>query len=539
MAVDLVVACRACCRNARAPRRHRRHRTDAPGGRRRHAGRCACSGRRCPARYAPLSPSTASCAWTCPAARATGSGCRPRAASVTLRIASSGVSTGCRACGGATVLAEHCAAGRSMTTDAGRAIPTAHLGSARREVRSTPDSQSGTEPSTANAWIKQLRHAHVDGVPFRDRFICAAIRCGGSPSSTCTSGASSRVPGPDALASARRASVDSSLGHCVRRPHRIVASASPGGRRAARKIPVEVRGPARRATTVARVAQGAVPHLDGVGRSPAARGPAASRRRWCRRLRAQRVLARRRGEESYIGPVLGEIDRASRRRTLSAGGRWTTDEFPRRELVRSCREFADPAARDLPLTPVEAFARLARSLARSRKVVAGRRATRDALLARHARPAHDVEARDRPVAAGRTELGRHRRRCSCRGPRARWTKPAPRSIALAARRRRHLRGSRRLGTRARCSRRAGAVSRSVGAAARLHLPSLAELPARSRRDAAARRTPPIAASRCRTRTLLFDRLRGEHLAREDTFRRHRSSSPAMRGSTSSSRGAGG
>ena len=38
----------------------------------------------------------------------------------------------------------------------------------------------------AHAWIKQLRQLHVEGGRCGGGSRCAAIRCGGSPSCTCT-----------------------------------------------------------------------------------------------------------------------------------------------------------------------------------------------------------------------------------------------------------------------------------------------------------------------------------------------------------------
>ena len=72
---------------AARPARHRRHRPDAPGRRGRHAGRRDLRPVRSGALRAARPRTTASCASTCRAARATASGCRRSAASATPRTA--------------------------------------------------------------------------------------------------------------------------------------------------------------------------------------------------------------------------------------------------------------------------------------------------------------------------------------------------------------------------------------------------------------------------------------------------------------------
>ena len=88
--------------------------------------------------------------------------------------------------------------------------------------------------------------------------------------------------------------------------------------------------------------------------------------------------SRDRDEESYLGPILTELD-GQRHGVVRLVGVGPRTNFRIRRWSDRVAEFGDPAARDLPLTPVESFAGWP-SLAPSRKVWAERRATRDALL---------------------------------------------------------------------------------------------------------------------------------------------------------------
>ena len=138
---------------------------------------------------------------------------------------------------------------------------------------------------------------------------CAAIRCGGSPSSTCTSGASSRVPSGRWPASTRWWPISLPL-RSASTPAILSSSTSPGWS-------------ARRGRFRWRCAAAAHWALPGCARS--------SRRRSTPRRRSSiahgpklapppdrggvvafvhsAFWSRDRDEESYLGPILGELDR--------------------------------------------------------------------------------------------------------------------------------------------------------------------------------------------------------------------------------------
>ena len=208
---------------------------------------------------------------------------------------------------------------------------------------------------------------------------CAAIRCGGSPSSTFTSGASLRVPSARWPASTRWWPISVRLRSSSTRAIRS-SSTSPGrsprrGRfrqtcaaAAHRVLPGCVRSSRRRSTPRRR---SSIAHGPELPRRPVAEVSSRS----C----TARSGAGTSDEESYVGPILAELDR-QRHGVVRLVGVGPRTNFRIRRWSDRVAEFGDPAARDLPLTPVESFAGWP-SLAPSRKVWADRRATRDAFLA--------------------------------------------------------------------------------------------------------------------------------------------------------------
>ena len=168
--------------------------------------------------------------------------------------------------------------------------------------------------------------------------------------------------------------------------------------------------------------------------------------------------------------------------------------------------------------PVERYAPLARAARVARRLAARSRTFRAACAQSpdSSRARHDSTASTAGRSFGSSSPAS--RGCSGPGRSGRWTK---RRAALDAfsRRGRHLRRGRGMGP---CPRSRGAAPRDpVGRpAAWLHLPALAQLSPRSRRDAsrdAATRGFPAP-----TLTLLFDEYAAEHLATAGGFRRPRS-----------------
>ena len=229
---------------------------------------------------------------------------------------------------------------------------------------------------------------------------------------------------------------------------------------------------------------------------PSAAGRSAPR---SRRSCTARSGAGRRGDgsaESYIGPVLdgaraatGEpptsATSASARRPTSAPGAGGMRCAPR-----------DPAARRVP---IERFAPLARAVATRARLWRDRHRMRRALWASAdaARAAQSSAAATAGRSSARSSPAS--RCCSGRGRRARWTKPAPRSTRSQPRVAVTYAEAGGWGRALvlECRRRGDSARRP---AARLHLPPLAELPARSRtRWRPIRRIRPTAASPPRRR----------------------------------------
>ena len=290
-------------------------------------------------------------------------------------------------------------------------------------------------------------------------------------------------------------------------------------RRGAHGMPVGMRGRPTRA------ARGATRMAELPGRpdargcrvcAAAAHAPSAPRRRVAAFVHT-RVLASRRGDD---GPSAGKLHRPRARGARIALGageltlrrRRPATEFPRAALVGS-----------VDAGPTGAADR--------RRSSSSRRAQRSRDALRALARARDGSARDltRATASGRR---RHLRGCDLwpvlrarargRGAAAvavvgaRDGRSRRRARRARPRRRRHLRRSRRLGPRAGAR---GAPPRHPvrRPSARLHLPALAELPARSR-TRCSRSEPTTAAFPRPDRTLLFDRYaRATPRARADTF----------------------
>ena len=193
----------------------------------------------------------------------------------------------------------------------------------------------------------------------------------------------------------------------------------------------------------------------------------------------------RRAKSAYIGPVLRALEpRVGGRLHLVGVGPRTN--FRVRRWCDRLSEFSDPAARALPLTPVELLRGVGRAARRRGPCGSARREPSTALHAQRrtcgrcrSSTACDLWPLVAPELAGIADL---------QFPwSARAMDEAGAALdALEPRVGRDLRGGRRLGPRAR-ARGAAAGHRQRRPAARLHLPALAELPARGRRDGARRR----------------------------------------------------
>ncbi len=417
---------------------------------------------------------------------------------------------------------------RSTSTGAcGRPAPVAHddaaiavereAGGARRRVdlaRYLDARPGGTrDRGRESPWIKSLRHAGVDGGRCAAASRSAAIRSGGSRSSTSTSSRRSRRSSGRSPRS-RRSDRARAASRCSSRPRRgpvvrwlapQVAAARhvryPGARRFGR----------RPGTGGARG--------DGRARQPGSTAPrsrhASARRAAARRDRAAvlafvhrafwRADARRRQRR---GRTSGRCSRRSTRRpgdgALAYVGVGPAANFRARRwwhpVWRSRRRGA--------AHPIEAFAPLA-ALRRRAPCGAQRHRLRRALWSSDdLRAAASIRGCDcwplvREELAGVALL---QWPWSARA----MDEAAAALDALAPARRAHLRGSRRLGPRNRA--REPPPRHSVGRpAARLHLPALAQLPARAGRNAADPRAPVDAGFPSPTLTLLFDGYAARHL----------------------------
>jgi len=259
---------------------------------------------------------------------------------------------------------------------------TAHVGAAARQIRLndwlTPAGADEADRA-ANRWIKQLRRARIDGVPFRDRFqlrgdslwwfaelylhkrriITRAFRALASLDAVLAQHAPTTLvlhtSDPVVLLVARMVGTARTIAVTARDRRTF------GGTRVRSVLKATFH------TTAAfldRARPGAPP--------PRGRGGVVS-------FVHSAFWRRDRDEESYIGPILSELEhqRPGVARLVGVGPR---TNFRIRRWSDRVAEFGDPAARGLPFTPVEAFAGWS-SLAPSRAVWAERRATRDALQA--------------------------------------------------------------------------------------------------------------------------------------------------------------
>jgi len=259
---------------------------------------------------------------------------------------------------------------------------TAHGGAAVRQVRLsdwlTPEAADEADRS-ANAWIKQLRHARIEGVPFRDRFqlrgdslwwfaelylhkrriITRAFRALASLDAVLAQHAPARLvlhtDDPVVVHVARTVGTARTIAVTAHDRRTF------GGSRVRSLMKATFH------TTAAfldRARPGAPP--------PRSRGGVVS-------FVHSAFWRRDRDEESYIGPILSELER-ERPGVVRLVGVGPRTNFRIRRWSDRVAEFGDPAARGLPFTPVEAFAGWS-ALAPSRAVWAGRRTTREALHA--------------------------------------------------------------------------------------------------------------------------------------------------------------
>ena len=393
-----------------------------------------------------------------------------------------------------TASARRAARARPSMTDAVFAV---ERGAGRRERpprrRTSMRRPRNARPTTRIAWIKSLRHARVDGVPLRRRFTFRGdslwwfaelylhkqqvvarhlfAHARGARRARRARAAARRCGVVDAAAASCRA-LAPQVAAARERP-RTTARADSGAVGAARWRAMDARAAgadrcgARVAAALARVAR----------RHAARRRSLAFVHRafWRRgRRRRQRRGLHRPGARPRSSAGCGRASVALRRRRAGV-------EFPRAPLVASAA-----AARPAPgaVAPIERYAPLG-ALRGSRAVWRERHAMRRALWDER-RPARARgDPRLRLLAARPRGARRASRCCSGRGRRARWTKRPPRSTrcrrASSSPTRKPAAGAARS-----CSK--PAARHPVGRpAARLHLPPLAELPARAGRDGGRRR----------------------------------------------------
>ena len=208
--------------------------------------------------------------------------------------------------------------------------------------------------SEANQWIKQLRHARVDGQTFRDRFTCRGdslwwfaelylhkqrvivqafrARYALERLTSDAPGASWNLDGASAVVACVARQIASSRGIAVE-----------GTPQASTRIRQRAKARFHTWTALAdRLRPAPTPPASTGGvvafvHSAFARGDA--------------------GEEAYTGPVLSELVARLEPGRLQLVGLGPRTSFRVRGWRDRLREFADPAASALPLTPVEAFAR--------------------------------------------------------------------------------------------------------------------------------------------------------------------------------------
>ena len=513
---------------ARSPR-HRRHRPDASRGRGRHAGRRGVRAIGSASATRRAAPAITSSASTCRAARATASACRRRDASVTRPTASSRHRDR-RACSSPSTR-------RSTESDP-------MIGSTSSPERGpTPDRPSVSLLDAQRERTRARRRLRLDqGAPpplvstacrCGAGSRCAAIRSGGSPSSTCTR--SRRfMTRCGRCARSRRSSNASGRSACV--SSRAAHAAHRGAGRGARGI--------RCATAASRGGRGAdhdwivLPRLDARAmRLAAARADVASARRRPvrpapardRGVRAHRLLASRTAPTAAPSRTSARAARArsagrgrptsatsaSGRAPTSARGDGGIRSSARRRRRRSCRSNARASRRDARLA--DRSSRLRHDARRSLWASAAICARTPSIRGYDCWPLVPQQLRGIALlqfpwsARAMDEAARGARRASA----ATSPSPTPKPAAGAA-------------PPLEC---APARRAARGPATRLHLPPLAELPARGRRDAADPGNPPIAASRFRSRRCCSTSTRRRHLATAGRFPPARWRSPAARGST--------
>lgn len=230
----------------------------------------------------------------------------------------------------------------------------------------------------ANRWIKALRHAVIDGQPWRDRFThrgdslwwFAEIYLHKQQVVTRVFRAlaaleplADREPGSRWTLSG----ADPVLAHVARG--------------LASRMPIHIEGPADRGHP-ARSMRLRTKALFHTASALADRlRPIRSRRRGSPTVAAfvhSAFLRAGTGEEAYTGPVLSELRRQLPAGALQLIGLGPRTNFRVRRWRDRLREFTDPAARHLPVTPIELLAGW-RDLAPSRAVWRGRHAAFEAL----------------------------------------------------------------------------------------------------------------------------------------------------------------
>ena len=220
----------------------------------------------------------------------------------------------------------------------------------------TPDLAERAE-TDANRWIKQLRHADVDGVPFRERFVVRGDSLWWFAElylhkRRVVTRIFRAVYALEALAAERRFvawdarganPIEGRIAVDVAARHGIPCD-GPGPRaRGNRPFAQSLKALFHTSTALAdrlRPASPATTHAAGgvvaFVHSAFARGDAV--------------------DESYVGPVLGEIERRLGADALQLVGLGPRTNFRIRGWRDRVREFSDPGARGQRLTPVDGFA---------------------------------------------------------------------------------------------------------------------------------------------------------------------------------------
>ena len=283
----------------------------------------------------------------------------------------------------------------------------------------------------ANAWIKSLRHVDVAGRSLRDRFhyrgdslwwfaelflhkegvVDALWR------TALTLDARLRGRGADA-----RSASSTAARRCALLLPQVAARL---GHRPAARAPTRAAAPAL-ARDAATGVKSRAADVGGRGAAGAAGAPAGARDRRHAGVRAQRVLARRdrRGGLHRAGARRARRDAA--RPPIQLVGVGPRRNFQARRWWHPLMPGWRQPRGDGAVVPVETLASRA-ALAGSRAVWRARHDVARALTGSAALRAAARVARLRRLADRSRRAARHRARCSSRGRRARWTKPARRS----------------------------------------------------------------------------------------------------------------